>query len=95
MSSLTAHEVAADLHLGCTESVLRLLRAGDLPGFKVGRRWRVDSGALAAWKASKAVHPHAGGAGRPADPNRIAPRSTRSQAALGRRRNTSTTTTSN
>jgi hypothetical protein len=79
MTALTPAEVASDLqHPGGSEAILRLLRTGSLPGFKVGKYWRVDPDELAEWKATKAA--------RPADPNRIAPRSPRSQAALGRRR---------
>lgn len=82
MTALTPEDVAVDLRIENVEAVVRMLRAGDLPGFKVGRRWRVDPDELAEWKATKAA--------RPGDPNRIAPRSARSQAAIerhqGRRR---------
>lgn len=77
MSTLTPADVAEDLQLrGGEEAALRLLRAGTIPGFKVGRYWRVDADELAEWKRTRAA--------RPSDPNRIAPRSTRSQAALQR-----------
>jgi excisionase family DNA binding protein len=74
--TMTPPEVGANLKVS-TETAMRLLRAGVLPGFKVGRRWRVDSDALEAWKERAAA--------RPEDPNRIPPRSTRSDAALARR----------
>lgn len=78
MSTLTPAEVAEDLKLpGGEEAAHRLLRSGALPGFKVGRYWRVDSTELEEWKRTRAA--------RPSDPNRIAPRSPRSQAAIGRR----------
>lgn len=77
MAALTPRDVADDLRLESTEAVLRMLRTGALPGFKVGRRWRVDADELADWKLNRAA--------RPGDPNRIAPRSSRSQAALSRR----------
>lgn len=81
MPTLTPAEVAADLRLPNTESALRLMRAGTLPAFRVGRWWRVDADELAEWKAKRAA--------RPADPNRVPPRSPRSQAAIGRSRKTS------
>lgn len=77
MTTLTPADLAADLQLrGGEEAALRLLRAGTIPGFKVGRYWRVDADELADWKRKHAA--------RPADPNRIAPRSSRSQAAIER-----------
>ncbi|GEA84396.1 helix-turn-helix domain-containing protein [Cellulomonas gelida] len=76
MRAMTPADVADDLRLENVEAVLRMLRAGTLPGFKVGRAWRVDPDELAEWKAKKAA--------RPGDPNRIEPRSARSQAALDR-----------
>lgn len=76
MSTLTPRAVADDLCLASEETVLRMLRTGELPGFKVGRRWRVDPDELADWKRKRHT--------APADPNRVPPRSPRSQAALGR-----------
>jgi excisionase family DNA binding protein len=78
MASLTPQDVADELKVENVEAVVRMLRTGALPGFKVGRRWRVDPTELAEWKANRAP--------RPGDPNRIAPRSPRSQAAIERRR---------
>jgi excisionase family DNA binding protein len=78
-AAMTPQDVADDLkHPGGKDAILRLLRAGTLPGFKVGMYWRVDPDELSEWKARTAA--------RPSDPNRIAPRSARSQAALARRR---------
>jgi len=74
MTTLTPADVAADLHLS-VEAVHRHLRAGTIPTFKVGRAYRIDPDEYAAWKVGS----------RPADPNRIAPRSTRGQANLRRR----------
>ena len=76
MATLTPQDVADDLQIANVEAVARMLRRGELPGFKVGRRWRVDPEELAEWKRSRAP--------RPADPTRIAPRSSRSQAAIDR-----------
>ena len=73
--TLTAAQVAAEYQVS-TATILRRLTTGEIPGFKVGRFWRIDEAELAAWKAGPA---------RPADPNRIEPRSTLSTAALGRR----------
>lgn len=76
MSTLTPADIAADLKVS-TETALRHLREHRIPGFKAGRFWRVESDEYAAWKAADA---------RPADPNRIAPRSPRGMANLNRRR---------
>ncbi len=73
---MTPAEVADDLRLPNVEAVHRMLRTGALPGFKVGRAWRVDPDEFAEWKAKKAA--------RPGDPNRIEPTSARSQAAIDR-----------
>ncbi len=78
MTALTPSDVAADLQLPSEESAIKLLRQGVIPGFKVGRYWRVDPDELAEWKRTRAA--------RPADPNRLPPRSARSQAALERGR---------
>lgn len=42
---LTCEEAAAILHLDY-ETVLRLLRAGKLPGVKVGHQWRISRAKL-------------------------------------------------
>lgn len=76
MPTLTPAEVAADLKLDDVETVMRHLRAGTIPGFKVGRYWRVDVDAYTAWRA---------GAAKADDPYRIEPRSTRGEANLRRR----------
>ncbi|MGI4788811.1 MAG: helix-turn-helix domain-containing protein [Janthinobacterium lividum] len=58
---LTPEEVAAELGLH-RESVYRLLRAGVLPGYKVGlRQWRIPRAELQAYKEAGRVR----GAGRP------------------------------
>jgi excisionase family DNA binding protein len=81
MTTLTPEDLATDLKLpGGVEAALRLLRSGEIPAYKIGRYWRVDSEELAEWKRLRAP--------RPSDPNRIAPRSARSEAAIGRKRRT-------
>ena len=75
MTTLTHQQVAADLQIS-PDTAIRMRRAGAIPGFKVGRYWRVDPDELAEWKRLHTA--------RPADPNRIAPRSSRSQAAIER-----------
>jgi len=74
VTTLTPAHVAADLHLS-VEAVHRHLRAGTIPSFKVGRAYRIDPDDYAAWKVGS----------RPADPNRIAPRTPRGEANLRRR----------
>jgi len=74
MTTLTPADVAADLQLS-VEAIHRHLRKGAIPAFMVGRAYRIDPDEYAAWKRGS----------RPADPNRIAPRSTRGEANLRRR----------
>lgn len=73
---LTLEEIAADLRVS-TATVRRMVDrpAHPLPAFQVGRSWRVDADAYAAWK-------------RPvvADRFAIAPRAPRSTSQRGRRR---------
>ena len=45
---LDVPEVAAKLRL-TEEHTRRLLRAGQLPGLKIGKVWRVDAESLAHW----------------------------------------------
>ena len=68
MSTLTPAQVAAELQIAHATAV-RYMREGTLPAFRVGRHWRVDADALTAFKAPTIT----------ADPDRIAPRSARSQ----------------
>ena len=79
MSTLTAAEVADDLHL--TRDVLvDYLRTGRVPGGWQpvdGGRWLVDEDTYRAWRAERAAQ---------VDPHRIEPRSARSKAAQSRRR---------
>ena len=70
---MTPDEVAADLRVS-RDTVLRKLRAGEIPGFRVGRAWRVDAEVYAEWKHRPAQ----------SDPNRIAPRSARGMANIRR-----------
>lgn len=51
-SLLTTDEVLAFLKVkSCT--VYRLIKTGDLPAIRVGRRWRVRRGDLEAWLDGK------------------------------------------
>ena len=74
--SLTPADVAVDLRR-TPATIVRRLRAGLIPGgFRDGINWRIDETLYAAWREGL----------KPADPNRIEPRSTRGTAALNRRR---------
>ncbi len=57
VSTLTPDEVAEDLRLPNAESAIRLMRAGVIPAFRVGRYWRVDAAQLEAWKAERSAAP--------------------------------------
>jgi len=58
---LTVEEAAAEIGLHY-ETCLKLLRNGDMPGFKAGPRlWRIPRKALDEWKAKGGVKPQ----GRP------------------------------
>jgi excisionase family DNA binding protein len=58
---LTVEEAAAELGLHY-ETCLRLLRSGDMPGFKAGPRlWRIPRKALDEWKSKGGARPQ----GRP------------------------------
>lgn len=79
VSNLTPRDIAADLSL-TLDTVGDYLRAGRIPGawrLHDGGPWRIDAEVYAAWKAEQMAA---------ADPNRIAPRSSRSRAAQERRR---------
>jgi excisionase family DNA binding protein len=45
---LTIAEVAVALRLHPT-TIYRLVKRGDLPGFKIGDNWRISSNALENW----------------------------------------------
>lgn len=78
-ASLTAADVAADLHY-TRATVTAYLASGRIPGgFQPvdGGRWLVDAATYEAWKASRQT--------RPDDPHRIPPRSERSRSARTRR----------
>lgn len=51
---IEAGELASRLHIS-TGAVLRQLRAGRLPGRKIGRRWVIGRAALLAWLARPEV----------------------------------------
>lgn len=50
---LTVADVATDLQIGHRRAA-DLFRLGVVPGFKVGRDWRVGRAAYAQWKADQA-----------------------------------------
>lgn len=76
---LTPDDVAADLKVP-RQHVLRRLRAAQLPGFRVGRYWRIDQDAYTEWKAAQLASQD--------DPNRFSPRSPRAAAAQNRKART-------
>jgi len=59
-SDLSPEDVASEIGMH-PETIRRLLLAGEMPGYKAGRHWRMTRGALDAWKA-------AGGVKRPGRP---------------------------
>lgn len=52
MDFLTVEEVATELRLS-VETVKRMLRNDDMPGYKVGREWRIDKTEYAEWKRQR------------------------------------------
>lgn len=74
MATMTPRELADELHLS-VHTIVMYLKAGKIPGFQVvpGGPWRIDVDTYRAWVTKKSM---------PLDPNRIAPRSARSQAIL-------------
>ena len=83
-SALTPADVAADLHMS-VDTVLIHLRAGRIPGFQLVPRgpWRTDPEAYADWRRSLGNRGVVDGP-RPEDPDRIEPRSARSEARMKR-----------
>jgi excisionase family DNA binding protein len=53
---LTIGEVAEMLRVHPT-TIYRLVKRGELPGFKVGGNWRINSDALDAWLAEGSHRP--------------------------------------
>ena len=53
-SDLSVEDVAAQLGLH-PETIRRLLIAGEMPGYKAGRHWRVTRAALDGWKDAGGV----------------------------------------
>jgi excisionase family DNA binding protein len=49
---LTVAEVAGLLRLHPT-TIYRLVKRGDLPGFKIGDNWRISSDALELWLSER------------------------------------------
>lgn len=56
LSFLSALEVADLLKLN-HQVVLRKLQAGDIPGYKIGKDWRIEEGELRAWLRSVSNQP--------------------------------------
>jgi excisionase family DNA binding protein len=52
MTFLTTAEVSQLLKMN-PQVVMRKLQAGEIPGYKIGKDWRVESGQLKAWLESK------------------------------------------
>lgn len=78
MTTLTAADVASDLHVA-RYTAAGYLRDGVIPGSYQAvpnGRWLVDGDDYEAWKRSRKAA---------VDPHRIAPRSARSRAAQSRR----------
>jgi excisionase family DNA binding protein len=48
---LTINEVAAIFRVHPT-TIYRLVRRGDLPGFKIGGNWRINKASLDSWLSS-------------------------------------------
>jgi excisionase family DNA binding protein len=46
---LTPQDVAIFLHL-TEETVVKMMRRGDLPGFKVGKQWRIHPTHVPGWE---------------------------------------------
>lgn len=45
---LTVPEVAQRLHISISQTY-SLLQQGTIPGFRIGKAWRIDRGIFAAW----------------------------------------------
>jgi excisionase family DNA binding protein len=54
-SVLTVPEVAEILRVHST-TIYRLVKRGDLPGFKIGGNWRINRASLDLWLLAE--HPH-------------------------------------
>ena len=66
MPTLTPAEVAEDLQVS-TSTVLQYMKAGNLPAFKVGARWRIEARDFEAWKEARKIESGAW------DPYRVEP----------------------
>lgn len=53
-SDLSVEDVAAEVGMH-PETIRRLLMAGEMPGYKAGRHWRITRAALDGFKASGGV----------------------------------------
>lgn len=61
---LTLEELARYLQIHRT-TCYRLIRARKLPGFKVGRDWRVNEKSLERWMRERTIDPRGGEAAHP------------------------------
>jgi len=52
MDYLTVEEVATELRYS-TDTVKRMLRRGDMPGYKLGSEWRIDKAEYEEWKKQR------------------------------------------
>lgn len=53
---LTVPEVAQRLHISVSQTY-SLLQQGTIPGFRIGKAWRIDRGVFAAWLEALARNP--------------------------------------
>lgn len=52
MEYLTVEEVATELRLS-EETVKRMLRNSEMPGYKFGREWRIDRAEFEEWRKQR------------------------------------------
>lgn len=67
MPDMTPDQVADDMQVN-KETVLRLLRAGELKGYKVNRSWRITLAALSAFKEGRRDRAYSGDPTQPNGP---------------------------
>ncbi len=54
MPTLTPAQVAEDLQIS-TATILRYMKSGNMPDFKVGARWRIEERDFEAWKEARKI----------------------------------------
>lgn len=52
MDFLTAEEVSAELRYS-VDTVKRMLRNHEMPGYKIGKEWRIDKDEYEEWKKQR------------------------------------------